>query len=371
MAFDMREERVKPFTAPSLSMSTGAPDTPCNIRDQLAGNNLLDDGECSVIHSPSSASSWWSEPYVQRSERCEFSLFSNGQRGGGQAQPSVWSIFSGSPIWATNALDAKTSAPLVVDPVEREVWRVEPSDSVHAQRLQLRGAEVRDFLLSVARQVEVNEALARLRTAEAIRHVLRYLNYPVHTHPSQVLRDRMVSGEMHPTQAVGGPNFSAPSVLAHPAEFKNPSSFLKIYGDPMCANGMGAKTPLRGAHGNWVCTKCDCVNFPRRFRCNKCETYRDARGDEVVSSYARFVYEQHLRTYQAIGAKAKPVSEVPPECHAQANRKKNISPFATFRRQERYPEDIAHREMVSSYPAGERMTVSGLSGFTPTHLSNG
>eukprot|EP00922_Rhytidocystis_sp_ex-Travisia-forbesii_P041159 GHVS01061429.1.p1 GENE.GHVS01061429.1~~GHVS01061429.1.p1 ORF type:complete len:693 (+),score=144.34 GHVS01061429.1:359-2437(+) len=249
-----------------------------------------------------------------------------------------------------------------------------------SHRLQVRGAEVRDILLSVARQIEVNEARARLRTAEALKHILRYLNYPVRTHPSQVLRDRMVTGEMHPTQAVGGPNFSAPSVLAHPAEFKNPSSFLKIYGDPMCANGMGAKTPLRGAHGNWVCTKCDCVNFPRRFRCNKCETYRDARGDDVVSSYARFVYEQHLRTYQAIGAKAKPVSEVPPECHGQSSRKKTISPFAAFRRQEqqRYPEEIAQqRDIIPSHHVhqraggseGQRLTFSssGFAGFVPTH----
>eukprot|EP00922_Rhytidocystis_sp_ex-Travisia-forbesii_P041163 GHVS01061433.1.p1 GENE.GHVS01061433.1~~GHVS01061433.1.p1 ORF type:complete len:558 (+),score=125.36 GHVS01061433.1:461-2134(+) len=110
-----------------------------------------------------------------------------------------------------------------------------------SHRLQVRGAEVRDILLSVARQIEVNEARARLRTAEALKHILRYLNYPVRTHPSQVLRDRMVTGEMHPTQAVGGPNFSAPSVLAHPAEFKNPSSFFEDIRRPDVRKWNGSK----------------------------------------------------------------------------------------------------------------------------------
>eukprot|EP00922_Rhytidocystis_sp_ex-Travisia-forbesii_P061815 GHVS01091550.1.p1 GENE.GHVS01091550.1~~GHVS01091550.1.p1 ORF type:complete len:660 (+),score=172.82 GHVS01091550.1:55-1980(+) len=87
-----------------------------------------------------------------------------------------------------------------------------------------------------------------------------------------------------------------PSMLAHPDEFRNPSSFLKIYGDPMCGQ---SSTPTRGSHGNWVCAKCANVNYPRRFRCNKCSAYRDHAGDVVVYDYAKTVYALHVNNYEA------------------------------------------------------------------------
>eukprot|EP00922_Rhytidocystis_sp_ex-Travisia-forbesii_P006469 GHVS01009391.1.p1 GENE.GHVS01009391.1~~GHVS01009391.1.p1 ORF type:complete len:384 (+),score=91.84 GHVS01009391.1:937-2088(+) len=111
------------------------------------------------------------------------------------------------------------------------------------------------------------------------------------------------SSEENPLQGIGGPHFSAPTMLAHPDEFKNPSSFLKIYGDPLCGS-LGGNNPVKGQNGNWVCAKCQNVNFPRRFRCNKCSEYRDGEGDDIVSEYAKTVYHQHLRTYKALAAKS-------------------------------------------------------------------
>ncbi|KAH7647663.1 hypothetical protein FG379_001462 [Cryptosporidium bovis] len=139
---------------------------------------------------------------------------------------------------------------------------------------------------------------------------------------------------------VGGPNFAAPTMLAHPDEFKNPSSFLKIYGDPLCGksatvsgtnnnstqNSIGVNSsgicttdspgssinlanngntpfnninPTKGQNGNWACFKCSNVNFPRRFRCFKCGEYRDEAGDKIVAEYAKHVYLHHLRAYRS------------------------------------------------------------------------
>eukprot|EP01069_Polyplicarium_translucidae_P002474 Polyplicarium_translucidae@DN2041_c0_g1_i1.p1 len=89
-----------------------------------------------------------------------------------------------------------------------------------------------------------------------------------------------------------------PMMLAHPDEFKNPSSFLKIYGDPLCYNG-GAPLPKKGKNGNWECYNCTNVNYPRRFRCNKCNTLRDADSDKAVSEYTRFVYNKYVPTFKA------------------------------------------------------------------------
>ncbi|KAH8742094.1 hypothetical protein FG386_003421 [Cryptosporidium ryanae] len=141
---------------------------------------------------------------------------------------------------------------------------------------------------------------------------------------------------------VGGPNFAAPTMLAHPDEFKNPSSFLKIYGDPLCGKsttGSGSNNnssqnttgsnsgicttdlsgqsvnptnngntqfaninnPTKGQNGNWACSKCNNVNFPRRFRCFKCGEYRDEAGDKIVAEYAKHVYLHHLRAYRSFG----------------------------------------------------------------------
>ncbi|EPR63211.1 Zn-finger in Ran binding protein and others domain-containing protein [Toxoplasma gondii GAB2-2007-GAL-DOM2] len=136
-------------------------------------------------------------------------------------------------------------------------------------------------------------------------------------------------------QGIGGPHFSAPTMLAHPDEFKNPSSFLKIYGDPMCAvadasapqtggrqpgpggrslpgacgrvDGASASTsgslPIRGHNGNWVCESCSNVNFPRRFRCNKCGAVRGPQGDAIVAEYAKLVYHQHVKAYRNLASR--------------------------------------------------------------------
>eukprot|EP00923_Selenidium_pygospionis_P013095 GHVN01022621.1.p1 GENE.GHVN01022621.1~~GHVN01022621.1.p1 ORF type:complete len:260 (-),score=64.39 GHVN01022621.1:273-938(-) len=187
----------------------------------------------------------------------------------------------------------------------------------------------------------------------------------------------------------GGPHFSPPTMLAHPGgphcstlahpdEFKNPSSFLKIYGDPLCmmtnqgasftssitptlptssitptsltssitptsltspippfsptlsttptslnsiltaapaASTIGLSAlsehspsvvtddlhllnPIKGKNGNWACLRCSNINFPRRFRCNKCSERRNDEGDEIVREYAMTVYSQFWKLYQ-------------------------------------------------------------------------
>lgn len=99
-----------------------------------------------------------------------------------------------------------------------------------------------------------------------------------------------------PVIASGGA--ALPSVkLVHPDEFKNPSTFLQIYGDPLCFTKNGS-LPKKGRNGNWECSKCSNVNFPRRFRCNMCSTTRDEEGDWVVCEYARQVYERYLSIYK-------------------------------------------------------------------------
>ncbi|EPR57613.1 Zn-finger in Ran binding protein and others domain-containing protein [Toxoplasma gondii TgCatPRC2] len=107
-------------------------------------------------------------------------------------------------------------------------------------------------------------------------------------------------------RGIGGPNFSAPTMLAHPDEFKNPSSFLKIYGDPLCGSAElssgNCQNPVKNHHGNWVCRNCKNVNFPRRFRCNKCGEVRDAEGDRIVAEYAKLVHHHHLKAYKHLAS---------------------------------------------------------------------
>lgn len=110
-------------------------------------------------------------------------------------------------------------------------------------------------------------------------------------------------------RGVGGRHFFPPIVLAHPEEFRNPSSFLKVYGDPLCGlegkvssseSAILGKFPINGRNGNWVCPECQNINYPRRFRCNKCNENRDAAGDAAVSEYALRVYQHHLKTYRKL-----------------------------------------------------------------------
>lgn len=125
--------------------------------------------------------------------------------------------------------------------------------------------------------------------------------YSSNDHPSALLF----------TGGVGGRHFSPPVVLAHPEEFRNPSSFLKVYGDPLCGlegttndlskNEFLKNNVMKGKNGNWVCPKCMNVNYPRRFRCNKCNEMRDGTGDAIVSDYALQVYFHHMKIYKKLG----------------------------------------------------------------------
>eukprot|EP00929_Paragymnodinium_shiwhaense_P016519 TRINITY_DN124932_c0_g1_i1.p1 TRINITY_DN124932_c0_g1~~TRINITY_DN124932_c0_g1_i1.p1 ORF type:complete len:509 (+),score=63.55 TRINITY_DN124932_c0_g1_i1:101-1627(+) len=83
-----------------------------------------------------------------------------------------------------------------------------------------------------------------------------------------------------------------PSVILSPEEFKNPSSFLRVYGDPLaCGARKGGHQPESHLDGNWRCDHCGNVNFPRRQRCNKCQHIRGPAGDAVVLRYSLRVYE--------------------------------------------------------------------------------
>ncbi|CEL94761.1 unnamed protein product [Vitrella brassicaformis CCMP3155] len=86
-----------------------------------------------------------------------------------------------------------------------------------------------------------------------------------------------------------------PYIIAHPDEFKNASSFLKIYGDPLAAQALpsrGRERPVlvKRENGNWECGKCANINYPRRFKCNKCNEVRSEEGDMIVREYALHVY---------------------------------------------------------------------------------
>ncbi|EZG50648.1 putative zinc-finger Ran-binding domain protein [Gregarina niphandrodes] len=85
--------------------------------------------------------------------------------------------------------------------------------------------------------------------------------------------------------------------LVHPDEFKNPSTFLKIYGDPLCFSRLGP-LPKKDRNGNWECQDCGNVNFPRRFRCNMCQKARSPEGDQLVAEYAAQVYERYQQLFK-------------------------------------------------------------------------
>ncbi|CAE7897200.1 unnamed protein product [Symbiodinium microadriaticum] len=85
-------------------------------------------------------------------------------------------------------------------------------------------------------------------------------------------------------------------VLVSPDEFKNPSSFLRVYGDPLASSARrGFHGPQVLQDGNWRCENCSNINFPRRQRCNKCQCLRGASGDAAVLQYAHRVYEMLLK----------------------------------------------------------------------------
>jgi len=82
-----------------------------------------------------------------------------------------------------------------------------------------------------------------------------------------------------------------PTVLLSPDEFKNPSSFLRVYGDPLAAAARRCGQPESHQDGNWRCEQCGNVNYPRRQRCHKCQVARGAKGDAIVLQYCLRIYE--------------------------------------------------------------------------------
>lgn len=85
----------------------------------------------------------------------------------------------------------------------------------------------------------------------------------------------------------------AVQVLLSPEEFKNPSSFLRVYGDPLAASAgrCGRHQPESHQDGNWRCEQCGNINFPRRQRCHKCHDPRGPSGDAIVMQYCLRVHE--------------------------------------------------------------------------------
>lgn len=143
---------------------------------------------------------------------------------------------------------------------------------VRAQAIREGADRLLRHMLGVAGALGVRPDHANKVCCQALQAMLAELREPPDpSDPSVKLRRAYESGEIPVDDYLGGPDFAAPKVLVHPAEFKNPSSFLKIYGDPLCSKGMGGRTPRREGDGNWTCASCRCINFPRRFRCNKCE----------------------------------------------------------------------------------------------------
>mmetsp|Transcript_76118 Transcript_76118/g.215258 ORF Transcript_76118/g.215258 Transcript_76118/m.215258 type:complete len:372 (-) Transcript_76118:107-1222(-) len=101
-----------------------------------------------------------------------------------------------------------------------------------------------------------------------------------------------------PTVPAEAPGASpSPQVLLSPDEFKNPSSFLRVYGDPLvgAAPRCGGWVPELHQDGNWRCDQCSNVNFPRRQRCHKCHALRSPNGDAIVLQYCLRVYEMLLK----------------------------------------------------------------------------
>eukprot|EP01071_Lankesteria_metandrocarpae_P014394 Lankesteria_metandrocarpae@DN8410_c0_g1_i1.p1 len=110
------------------------------------------------------------------------------------------------------------------------------------------------------------------------------------------------------------------AMLAHPDEFKNPSSFLKAYGDPACGRD-SRPMPRRGKDGNWLCPRCNNINYPRRFRCNKdgCSAERDKEGDKVVSEYARLVFASYCMKTRGPALDTASTARVPTTMFGSSN----------------------------------------------------
>jgi len=127
----------------------------------------------------------------------------------------------------------------------------------------------------------------RAATHECLKVALEFLGVPTGSAP-------ISAAEAAAKQQMMG---SQPPVLVGPDEFKNPSSFLRIYGDPLAATASRRPGCQPESHqdGNWRCEPCSNVNFPRRQRCHKCHAPRGPNGDAIVLSYCLRVYETLLK----------------------------------------------------------------------------
>ncbi|CAI5960268.1 unnamed protein product, partial [Closterium sp. NIES-64] len=111
-------------------------------------------------------------------------------------------------------------------------------------------------------------------------------------------------------QMGGMPQFAAmasapaprpPSVKPIPAnisfeDYKDrPSDFLREFGDPAALQsqrGLNHTRPVVGVNGNWACSSCQNVNFPRRHSCHQCGTKRSEEGEEIVRNYVKQLIEE-------------------------------------------------------------------------------
>ncbi|CAI5461482.1 unnamed protein product [Closterium sp. Yama58-4] len=110
-------------------------------------------------------------------------------------------------------------------------------------------------------------------------------------------------------QMGGMPQFAAmaaapaprpPSVKPIPAnisfeDYKDrPSDFLREFGDPAALQsqrGLNHTRPVVGVNGNWACSSCQNVNFPRRHSCHQCGAKRGEEGEEIVRNYVKQLIE--------------------------------------------------------------------------------
>ncbi|CAI5494946.1 unnamed protein product [Closterium sp. Naga37s-1] len=92
-----------------------------------------------------------------------------------------------------------------------------------------------------------------------------------------------------------------PSVKPIPAnisfeDYKDrPSDFLREFGDPAALQsqrGLNHTRPVVGVNGNWACSSCQNVNFPRRHSCHQCGTKRSEEGEEIVRNYVKQLIEE-------------------------------------------------------------------------------
>lgn len=228
------------------------------------------------------------------------------------------SVFSMTPGWGADIDPAGTAGTLIsslnriqetLEPPLPDVRPNSPPPSqksvvaLAAEAINLLSED--DIVLTLAEaQGQIDAAAAALRAAAAAMACHQEISSSVETAVQALVRSLQTLASGGPIDISAGPiQMGRSLVLAHPDEFKNPSSFLKVYGDPQCRSGTappcrsGTAPPVKGQDGNWECMKCHNVNYPRRFRCNnvKCRSVRPTDADRVVTEYARRVFEVYAQ----------------------------------------------------------------------------